>query len=173
MAYAAARRKRDGQYGREKFYSLVIHGCPRITGSLLRTGPTKFGRENALYVTRREKILVIGAVSFQSFGRFSYRVISRSLSLRSCPQTSFLPFHYSFCPRCPPLFPISPPSRFHVAYTTNFCLRKQRPNRLGINSKVSGCVMAYTNDSFIAISLFSTNCISKRGERIKYTCQKY
>lgn len=70
MAYAAARRKRDGQYGREKFYSLVIHGCPRITGSLLRTGPTKFGRENALCVTRREKILVIGAVSFQVSGAF-------------------------------------------------------------------------------------------------------
>jgi len=104
MAYAATRRKRNGQYGREKFYSLVIHGCPRITGSLLHTGPVKF-RSRECTVTRREKILVIGAVSFEVSDAFPTVWHLRVFLFALCFQTFFLSFT-SFCLRYPPLFRI-------------------------------------------------------------------
>lgn len=44
-----------GQYGRGKFYSLVIHGCLRITGSLLLRTVRLSSRPRECTVTREEK----------------------------------------------------------------------------------------------------------------------
>lgn len=70
-----AKRKENEQYVREKFYSLVIHGCLRITGIPLCTGSTKFGRER-MHCDERRKDLIYRRGKFQSSDAFPGVVFS-------------------------------------------------------------------------------------------------
>lgn len=85
---------------REKFYSLVIHGCLRITGSLSFTPILLSSAERECTVTRGEKILFIGALSFQVRELFLAR--TRDLASKHPLSTLSLPFV-----RCLSVFPIS------------------------------------------------------------------
>lgn len=94
------RRKRDGQYGREKFYSLVIHGCPRITFFAL----VRLNSVERMHCEKR-KDLSYRRNEFRSFGCF-YHVASRIFPFALVSKHPSNPY-VSFCPRCARSFPIS------------------------------------------------------------------
>lgn len=145
---------------------------PRLSGnnrySHLRTDSAKFGRENAA-VTRGEKILVIGAGSFQVSGAFPTAWHLQDLSLRFCRQTTFLPLCLLLSALSAVVSDLSSFSLLRVACTTNFCLREQRPNEPGINShpKVSRCV--YRRCLTVAIAPCSTSELRRKT----YQSQKH
>lgn len=96
----------------QKFYSLVIHGCLRITGSSLlctgQTSPAKFVRER-MHCDERRKDLIYRRGKFPSSGAF--RIKRARFSCRSClslsPSSDILSnLSPSFCPYCLLLFPI-------------------------------------------------------------------
>lgn len=103
-------------------------------------------------MTRREKILVIGAVSFEVSGALLPRGIS-DLSLRSCLQTSFLSLRFLLSALCAVLSDLASMS---CARQTFVCESNGRTS-LELTRIQKFCIAVCTNDGTLAIPPFSTS----------------
>lgn len=148
-ALAGGERERWTIRSREKFYSLVIHGCLRITGSLSFTPVPLSSDRERMHCDERRKDLIYRRAKFRS----SRALLSAHIEILP-PNILSLPLSLPFV-RCLSVFPISlflhPLFSLFLSFlcTTNFCLREQRPNEssklLAWHPKVRRCITGCTN----------------------------